>query len=73
MINALLVLRDVEPPRIHALESLLEMVNETGITVVVPAELLKLEDFAVFARYEADPTPLPASREHLIALLDSSL
>lgn len=58
-------------PAEDALRSLQMMVNEAGISVAVSDDLLKLEDVAVLARCEADPTPLPASREQLIALLDS--
>lgn len=34
-------------------------------------ELLALDDFAVLARYDADPTPLPADRARLLTLLDA--
>jgi hypothetical protein len=70
LLKALLVLQDMEPPRIHALDQLHRITREAGIKVRVPVVLLKLEDFAVLARYEADPTPLPASREVLQVLLD---
>ena len=70
MLKALLVLQDVEPPRTHPLGPLHRMVREAGISVGVPAELLQLEDFAVLARYEAAPTPLPATREELQGMLD---
>jgi len=32
---------------------------------------MELDDFAVLARYDADPTPLPADRERLLELLDA--
>jgi hypothetical protein len=34
-------------------------------------ELLGLDDFAVLARYDAEPTPLPAERERLLELLEA--
>ena len=33
--------------------------------------LQALDDFAVVARYDADPTPLPADRARLLDLLDA--
>jgi hypothetical protein len=35
----------------------------------LPEELLELQDFAVKARYSPEDTPLPASRERLLALI----
>lgn len=35
----------------------------------LPEELLELQEFAVKARYSPEETPLPASREQLLALI----
>jgi hypothetical protein len=35
----------------------------------LPEELLELQEFAVKARYSPEDTPLPASRERLLALI----
>ena len=35
------------------------------------AQLLDLDDFAVLARYDAEPTPLPAERSQLFELLEA--
>jgi hypothetical protein len=35
----------------------------------LPEELLELQDIAVKARYSPEDTPLPASRERLLALI----
>lgn len=45
LLKALLVLNGQEPPRSHSL--------------AVASLLLDLDDFAVLARYDAEPTPLP--------------
>jgi hypothetical protein len=37
----------------------------------VAPELLELDDFAVQARYDAEPTPLPAERRRLLELLEA--
>jgi len=37
----------------------------------VAPELLELDDFAVLARYDAEPTPLPAERQLLLELLEA--
>jgi len=54
LLKALLVLHCQEPPRSHSLQRLLQ----------------ELDDFAVLARYDAEPTPLPADRRQLLELLD---
>ena len=38
-----------------------------------PAEDAALQEFAVEARYEAGPFPLPAERSELLALLEAEL
>ena len=42
-----------------------------GVSLTLAPELLGLDDFAVLARYDADPTPLPADRKRLLELLDA--
>jgi hypothetical protein len=37
----------------------------------VAPELLELDDFAVLARYDAEPTPLPAERRLLLEQLEA--
>jgi hypothetical protein len=37
----------------------------------VAPELLELDDFAVLARYDAEPTPLPAERRLLLEPLEA--
>jgi hypothetical protein len=41
-----------------------------GETLGVAPELLELENFAVLARYDAEPTPLPAERRLLLVQLE---
>ncbi len=50
------MLHGQEPPRSHSL-------------AVAPL-LLDLDDFAVLARYDAEPTPLPGERLRLLELLE---
>jgi hypothetical protein len=38
--------------------------------VQLAPELLDLDDFAVLARYDAEPTPLPAERSSLLELVE---
>jgi HEPN domain-containing protein len=61
LLKALIVLSDRLAPLSRDLR-LLE--REAGI--VLPGELLELEEFAVKARYSPDATPLPASRTVLL-------
>jgi HEPN domain-containing protein len=70
LLKALLVLHGQEPPRSHSLQRLLQELAACGETVELAPELLDLDDFAVLARYEAEPTPLPAERSCLLELLE---
>ena len=69
LLKALLVLKAQEPPRSHSLARLMQELEGCGERLTLAPELLELDDFAVLARYDAEPTPLPAEREHLLALL----
>jgi len=69
--DALLVLHGQEPLRSHSLQRLLQELALCGDSQVLAPELLDLDDFAVLARYEAEPTPLPADRRRLLELLQS--
>ncbi len=60
-----------EPPRSHSLQRLIQELEGCGETISLAPELLALDDFAVLARYNADPTPLPADRARLLTLLDA--
>jgi len=63
-----IVLADQRPPHTHELEQLLPLAQ-----VTIPPMLLKLQVFAVEARYEEGPFPLPAPRGDLLALLQAEL
>jgi len=63
-----IVLADQRPPHTHELEQLIPLAR-----VTVPHVLLKLQVFAVEARYEEGPFPLPAARGELLALLQGEL
>lgn len=73
LLKALWVLGGVNPPRTHALDPLLDGVPAKSGTIAVPATLLDLEDFAVQARYDAEPLALPASRLQLLDELEQLL
>ena len=45
-----------EPTRSHTLQRLLQELARCGETLGVAPELLELDDFAVLARYDAEPT-----------------
>ena len=62
LLNGLIVLADGQPPLSHDLGRL-QLLADTQL----PEELLALQDFAVKARYSPEDTPLPASRELLLA------
>jgi hypothetical protein len=68
LLKAELVLRDQPVPRTHELLDLAFMLNEQ-----LPQEMQKLQVFAVEAHYEEWPFALPASRETLLAQLESRL
>jgi len=70
LLKALLVLHCQEPPRSHSLQRLLQELARCGETLGVAPELLELENFAVLARYDAEPTPLPAERRLLLVQLE---
>ena len=58
------MLADQQPPLSHDLARLQLLAG-----VKLPEELLELQEFAVKARYSPAETPLPASRECLLALI----
>lgn len=68
LLKSQLVLRDQVVPRTHELLDLALLLNEP-----LAEELQKLQVFAVEARYEEGPFALPASREALLAELESRL
>ena len=70
LLKALLVLHGQEPPRSHSLQRLLQELAACGDTPAVAPLLLDLEDFAVLARHDAEPTPLPGERLRLLELLE---
>jgi HEPN domain-containing protein len=71
LLKALLVLHCHEPPRSHSLQRLLQELARCGETLGVAPELLDVDDFAVLARYDAEPTPLPAERRLLLEPLEA--
>jgi HEPN domain-containing protein len=71
LLKALLVLNAQEPPRSHSLQRLIQDLEGCGDSITLVPELPALDDFAVLARYDADPTPLPADRTRLLTLLDA--
>ena len=68
ILKAWSVLADQRPPHTQELDKLLPL---AGVTI--PPELLELQVFAVEARYEEGPFPLPAARTELLALLKGEL
>jgi HEPN domain-containing protein len=68
LLKAWIVLMDRQPPRVHDLADLADLAQET-----LPPELLELQVFAVEARYAEGPFALPASRPHLVNLLEREL
>ncbi|CAK6692318.1 hypothetical protein BBFGKLBO_01211 [Synechococcus sp. CBW1107] len=66
ILKAWIVLADARPPRRHDLTELAAM---AGLSLD-PA-LLDLQTFAVEARYEEGPFPLPAPREHLLREIEA--
>jgi len=62
LLKARLVLSNLAPRRTHELALLAEQAGEA-----LPNDLLKLQVFAVEARYEEGPFALPAAREILLA------
>ena len=68
LLKAQLVLSDQPAPRTHELLDLALLLNEA-----LPETFLKLQVFAVEARYEEGPFVLPASRDVLLAELEARL
>lgn len=68
LLKAWIVLADRQPPRAHDLEDLAVLAGQS-----LDQALLALQVFAVEARYEEGPFPLPASRGDLLAALETLL
>ena len=68
LLKTWIVLSDRLPPRIHDLADLAELAEKR-----LEPKLLELQVFAVEARYEEGPFPLPASRQNLLAALEVQL
>jgi HEPN domain-containing protein len=62
LLKASLVLEDQRPPFTHMLAALTSLA-----AIDLPTCLLGLQPYAVEARYEAGPFPLPASRADILA------
>ena len=71
LLKTLLVLKAQEPPRSHSLQRLLQELESCGEHLTLAPELLELDDVAVLARYEAEPTPLPADRQQLLERVEA--
>ena len=68
LLKAWIVLADRRPPRLHELMDLAALAERP-----LDPRLAALQVFAVEARYEEGPFPLPASRAELLALLEGEL
>ncbi len=68
LLKAWIVLSDRQPPKLHDLEAIAALADQSLEPV-----LLELQVFAVEARYEEGPFPLPAPRSELLALLEAEL
>ena len=68
LLKAWIVLADRRPPRVHYLEDLFALAGQQ-----LDPLLLDLQVFAVEARYEQGPFPLPAPRQELLALVEAEL
>jgi len=68
LLKAWIVLTDRQPPRVHELADLAVLAGQP-----LEGVLLALQVFAVEARYEEGPFPLPAPRQELLALLEAEL
>ena len=68
LLKAWIVLADRRPPRVHDLEDLVALAGQQ-----VDPLLLELQVFAVEARYEEGPFPLPAPKQELLALVEVEL
>jgi len=68
LLKAWIVLADRRPPRLHELNDLAALAEQP-----LDPRLAALQVFAVEARYEEGPFPLPASRVDLLTLLEAEL
>jgi HEPN domain-containing protein len=68
LLKVWIVLSDRQPPRVHDLADLAVLADRP-----LEGELLALQVFAVEARYEEGPFPLPAPRQELLELLEAEL
>ena len=68
LLKAWIVLADQRPPRSHELSELAALA-----AIALPEPLLGLQTFAVEARYEEGPFPLPAPREELLTQIEQLL
>ena len=68
LLKAWIVLADRRPPRVHDLEDLVALAGQQ-----LDPLLLELQVFAVEARSEEGPFPLPAPRQELLALVEAEL
>lgn len=68
LLKAWIVLADRRPPRLHELADLAVLAGQP-----LDPRLRALQVFAVEARYEQGPFPLPAPRPELLALLEAEL
>ncbi|MFN7899474.1 MAG: HEPN domain-containing protein [Synechococcaceae cyanobacterium] len=66
LLKAWIVLADRRPPRLHELKDLAALAEQS-----LDPRLAALQVFAVEARYEEGPFPLPAARTELLALLEA--
>ena len=65
LLKVRIVLRDERPPFTHGLNLLMELAG-----VNLDPLLLALQPYAVEARYEEGPFPLPASREGILKAIE---
>ena len=65
LLKVRIVLRDERPPFSHMLDELVALAG-----MELDPVLLALQPYAVEARYEAGPFPLPASREGILAAIE---
>jgi HEPN domain-containing protein len=68
LLKAWIVLADCQPPKVHDLADLAVLAGQP-----LDPLLRQLQVFAVEARYEEGPFPLPAERGQLLALLEVEL
>jgi HEPN domain-containing protein len=66
LLKAWIVLTNARPPKLHDLADLAVLAGQG-----LDPRLLALQVFAVEARYEEGPFPLPAPRAELLALLEA--